>query len=330
MTARTSVERKHFIVVGRAGMDLYPEPTGTKIAVASQFSAQLGGSAANIAVGLSRLGAGAALLTALSDDPVGRYCRNQLNVHGVDGSLVQTSGPDTRSSLALSESRIEDHETLIYRNGAADFDLAPEHIANVDLSGVSAMVITGTALARAPSRDAVFALIGKAKEAGTDIVLDLDYRPYSWINAAQASETYLAAARQCTIVVGNDLEFAVLWGAKTPTPGHARQLAVEGVGLCIYKMGQAGAITFQGAREIRTGVFPVHALKPVGAGDAFLAAFLAAHYARIPLANCLAQGSAAAALVVTRKGCSQAMPRPEELAEFMNSHSMTQVANEKV
>lgn len=330
MTARTSAERNHFIVVGRAGIDLYPEPVGTKIADATQFTAQLGGSAANIAVGLSRLGARSALLTALSDDPVGCFCRNQLKAHRVNGTLVQSSGAETRSSLALSESRIEDHETLIYRNGAADFDLAPEHVTDIDLTGIAAVVITGTALARAPSRDAVFALIAKTKDTGTDIVLDLDYRPYSWASAAEVSETYLKAARQSTIVVGNDAEFAVLWGDEIPSPNHARRLAHEGVALCIYKMGQAGAISFQGTREITTGVFPVQALKPVGAGDAFFASFLAAHYAAMPLHDCLMRGSAAAALVVTRKGCSEAMPVPEEITEFMRNHSMTHAAVEKV
>ncbi len=322
MSSSTLSARKRFIVVGRAGMDLYPEPAGTKIADATQFSAQLGGSAANIAAGLSRLGADVALLTALSDDPVGRFCLKQLAVHGIDSSLVQASGAETRSSLALSESRIEDHETLIYRNGAADFDLDASSIQALDLAGITAVVITGTALAREPSRTAVFLLIEKAREAGIDVVLDVDYRPYSWASVEEASSICSEAARNSTILVGNEEEFAVLAGGTELSAEHGRSLAKAGVEICIYKMGGEGAISFQGGREIRTGVFPVEALKPVGAGDAFLASFLSSHYDGEPLTDCVTKGSAAAALVVTRKGCSDAMPTADELSEFMSTRTM--------
>src|SRR5271167_2176947 len=50
------------IVVGRAGMDLYPLPDGTQTESAEQFAAEIGGSAGNIAVALSRQGHRAALL----------------------------------------------------------------------------------------------------------------------------------------------------------------------------------------------------------------------------------------------------------------------------
>lgn len=323
MTAEIRISQSRFIVVGRAGMDLYPEPAGTKIADAVNFSAMLGGSAANIAAGLSRLGCRASLMTALSDDPVGRFCANRMTALGIGQELVARSGPGLRTSLALSETRLEDHETLIYRNGAADFDL-PLHLAeSMDLAGVQALVVTGTALAREPSRSVVIKAMERARDAGVDAVLDLDYRPYSWSSIEEASAVYRSTARMCQIVVGNDLEFAVMYGEAQPNPDLARTLLREGVGLCIYKMGQDGAFSFDGRQELRTGIYPVTALKPVGAGDAFMASFLAAHYCGADLHDSIARGSAAAAIVVSRKGCADAMPALEDVTGFMAQQTMT-------
>ena len=67
-----------FVVIGRAGMDLYADPPGTALEDAGRFDAALGGSAGNIAVGLVKLECEAALVSCLSDDAVGRWCLAQL------------------------------------------------------------------------------------------------------------------------------------------------------------------------------------------------------------------------------------------------------------
>jgi hypothetical protein len=69
-------------VVGRAGMDLYPIPVGSKIKMAHQFQADLGGSAGNIAVALARRGVPVQLLSAESADPAGDFVRAQLHAYG--------------------------------------------------------------------------------------------------------------------------------------------------------------------------------------------------------------------------------------------------------
>jgi len=93
------------IVVGRAGMDLYPLPEGTKIASARRFEADIGGSAGNIAVALARLGVRTLLVGPLSADPVGRFVRAALGNYGVDTSRCPEIPGDYRTSLALAETR---------------------------------------------------------------------------------------------------------------------------------------------------------------------------------------------------------------------------------
>jgi 5-dehydro-2-deoxygluconokinase len=87
----------------------------------------------------------------------------------------------------------------------------------------------------------------------------------------------------------------------------------------IYKMGAEGAITLTPKREFETPIFPVAALKPTGAGDAFMGGVLAGLAQGQALAAAVRQGAAAAAIVVTRVGCAPAMPTLVELADFMKA-----------
>jgi 5-dehydro-2-deoxygluconokinase len=87
--------------------------------------------------------------------------------------------------------------------------------------------------------------------------------------------------------------------------------------IVIFKRGSRGSVTFCADRVHRVGIFPVAALKPAGAGDAFLGGVLAGLAERRPLDECIRRGSAAAAIVVARVGCAPAMPSGDELDAFL-------------
>jgi 5-dehydro-2-deoxygluconokinase len=133
-TVTAGIARNNFVVLGRAGMDLFAHPPGVKSEDAELFHAGLGGSSANIAAGLCKFGAQASLVTSVSDDAVGRFCLNQLAAYGVDTRYVRSVGGEYRNSLAVYESCIEDFQNVIYRNGAADFQVTVDHMEAVDLA----------------------------------------------------------------------------------------------------------------------------------------------------------------------------------------------------
>ena len=278
-----------FVVIGRAGMDLYADPPGTPLERATRFEAALGGSAANIAAGLCKLGCEAALVTCLSEDAVGRWCLGQLAAYGVDSRHVRAVAGEARSSLAVVDTNGAATQAVIYRNGAADFALDMADVEGVPWRGWSALVVTGTALAVEPSRGATLAAMGQAREAGLPVVIDLDHRPYSW--GTDAAEVLGRAADLAHMVVGNDVEFDVLAGGGNGLD-TARAL-VAGDRVAIYKMGAEGAITLTPEGETRTGIFRTEALKPTGAGDSFLAGLLAALAHGRDLAEAVTRGSAA-------------------------------------
>ncbi len=314
------IKRNNFLVIGRAGMDFCPDPPGTRTEDATHFVAGLGGSSANIAAGLVKLGGQAALVTSVSDDAIGRYCVNQLSHYGVDTSHVRAVGGEFRNSLAVYESRVQDHQTVIYRNGAADFQMTPEDVEAIDYSIYGALITAGTVFAAEPSRMAAFRAFELARAAGLPILFDIDYRPYSWPSPQVAAQVLSRAGALSDMIVGNDEEFGFMAGDPTKGLDKARALAAGGAGIVVYKMGEHGAITLTKGEEIRTGIYPVTALKPTGAGDSFMAGLLAALAAGHDLRASVLRGSACAAIVVATPGCAPAMPFPKDLEAFLATH----------
>jgi 5-dehydro-2-deoxygluconokinase len=311
------------IVVGRAGMDLYPLPDGTKTESAEQFAAEIGGSAGNIAVALSRQGYSAALLSAFSDDSVGRFVRSHLARYAVDTSRCRSVSGSVRTSLAICETRPADSETVFYRNGAADLQLRADDFDSSFIASAAVLIVTGTALAAEPSRTAAIQALDMARAAGTFSILDIDHRPVSWRSTTEAKEIYAHAAGRCDAVIGNDDEFAIIAGSASGAVEAAIGFVKNGCHFAIFKQGSAGSITVTRDRMFRTGVFAVAVKKPFGAGDAFLGNLVAALLRGMAVEPAVERASAAAAYVVSRRGCAFAMPTAAELDLFVKNHAMT-------
>jgi len=76
------------VVLGRAGVDLYPTEARVPLAEQDRFERFLGGTGANIAVGAARAGLRAALVTGVGDDGHGEFVRRRLAAEGVDVGFV--------------------------------------------------------------------------------------------------------------------------------------------------------------------------------------------------------------------------------------------------
>lgn len=314
-----------FLILGRAGMDFCPDPPGTKTKDGTVFTAALGGSSANIGVAICKLGGKASLVTCVSDDAVGYFCLQQLDNYGINRDFVRVVGGEYRTSLAVYESRIEDHQTVIYRNLAADFQMDLEDVAKPDYSLYSGLITTGTIFAAEPSRSAGIDGLMRAQNAGIPIIFDIDYRPYSWTSVELASDVLTKAAMASDIIIGNDVEFDFMAGGTGKGLALARELGQSSDKIIVYKMGELGSITITGGKEFSRGIFHVEALKPTGAGDSFMGAFIATLAAGKPLEEAVERGSANAAIVVSNVGCSSAMPDNERLDYFIEKHpGMTQ------
>ena len=101
----------------------------------------------------------------------------------------------------------------------------------------------------------------------------------------------------------------------------ARALAADTANIVVYKMGEKGAVTFAEGDKIRTGIYPVDALKPTGAGDSFMAGLMASLGDGMALREAVLRGSACASITVSRPGCAAAMPDTAELDAFLKTNN---------
>jgi 5-dehydro-2-deoxygluconokinase len=206
-------------------------------------------------------------------------------------------------------------QSVLYRNGAADFQLTAADVAAVDFAGVGALVVTGTALASEPSRGAAELAMSAARKAGALVVFDVDYRAYSWGSEGEAALVCLAAARAADVVVGNDDEFDLI--AADCGLALAEELGKAGL-FSVYKRGAEGCTTFTPDVRFDTGIFKVKALKPMGAGDGFMGGLLAGLAHGLTLPDAVRRGAATAAMIVAGVGCAPASPDRAALEHFMD------------
>ena len=317
----SKIQKNNFLLIGRAGVDIYPDPPGTKTENANKYVTHLGGSSANMGVQLTKYGGSCSLLTRVSNDALGKFAVNQLNSYGVKSDLVKLEDNESRISFAIVESTIVDHQSIIYRHKAADLFLNKNDIENSNLQNYECILITGTSLAAEPSRSAVLYALKLAKEKKIPVIMDIDYRPYTWESEDKAKEIYNLAGDYCSGIIGNDDEFAILSGSYDDGLSYGKKIS-RNCNLVIYKMGEKGSITFANNEEIQRGIFPVKPLKPTGAGDAFMGSLFGAILKKYALQKAIEIGSAAAAIVVTKVGCAPAMPDLDEVLDFMKNNNI--------
>src|SRR5919198_5672170 len=157
------------ITMGRVGVDLYPEQVGVRLPDVRTFAKSLGGTATNVAVAASRLGARAAVVTKVGDDPFGAYVRQALEGFGVDTRYVSTH-PTLRTPVVFCEIfPPDDFPLLFYREPKApDMTLAVDEL---DLDAIAAARVfwtTGTGLSDEPSRSATLAALS-ARSGGITV-----------------------------------------------------------------------------------------------------------------------------------------------------------------
>ena len=309
---------KKVLVIGRAGMDIYPEPPGTKIDEVQNFSTHLGGSAANTCVALSKLNVASDLVTCISDDAIGNYIFKKLDDFNIGNKFCRRIDKKFQTQMAVVETILENNQSILYRNNSCDLQLEQNDIERINFEDYSSVFISGVTLSSNPSRDAVFLAIEKAAALKLPLIIDLDYRPYNWESDEKKSEVYKKVMNQMDIIIGNDLEFNI---ADNSNGGLklAQTLIQKKPSIIIYKMGEKGSKVYTKDSEQDFGIYSVQAIKPTGAGDAFNGGFVSSLCQGFSLEDAVKRGSANAAIVVTKVGCSSAMPNIEELNQFIKN-----------
>ncbi len=298
------------ITMGRVGVDLYPEQIGVSLADVRTFAKSLGGSPTNVAVAAARLGARAAVITKVGDDPFGPYVRRALRGFGVDDRWVGTH-PRLRTPVVFCEVHPpDDFPLLFYREPTApDMTIAVDELDLEAIRRARIFWTTGTGLSAQPSRDATLAALEVRDDAGEAAITihDLDHRPMFWSDESEPGRLAREALRHATVAVGNRDEVAVAVGSHDPHEASAALLDL-GVRIAIVKQGPAGVLVRTPDTLAEIPPVPVEVVNGLGAGDAFGGALVHGLLEGWDIERTVRLANAAGAFVAGRLACADAMP----------------------
>jgi 5-dehydro-2-deoxygluconokinase len=333
------------ICAGRADADIYAEQIGSPLEDVSSFRLYLGGSAANIAVGASRMGIRTAMLTGVGADAFGAFVCKTLESEHVDVSLVKQDKERLTALVALAIREQDDFPRIFYYADSADMGIGLEDIDWTAVERAKNILLTGTYLARPRLREMSVQLARFARDHDIRVILDVDFRPVLWglvphgegnVMAGKSDEFASAVqsvAPLCDLIVGTEEELKVAAGAQTIDQATATLQGMTSATL-VLKRGHRGCsiypATTSGDRErVDVAGYPVEVVNSVGAGDGFMSGFLAGWLHDRPLAECAALGNACGALVVSRHGCTPAMPTRAEVEYFqLNATRLRQASRD--
>lgn len=314
------------IAIGRACIDLNAVEYNRSMEETMTFKKYVGGSPANIAIGTSKLGLKAGFIGKLADDQHGRFIEQYMRGVGVDTSNMVVDQEGHKTGLAFTEIKSpEECSILMYRDEVADLYLKPSEVDEGYIKQAKVLLVSGTALAKSPSREAVLKAIHLAKKNDVKVVFELDYRGYTWTSSVETSVYYSLVAEQSDVVVGTRDEFDVMEnvaeGNNEATVNHLFKYCPE---LVVIKHGVEGSYAYSKSGETFRGhAYLTKVLKTFGAGDSYASAFLYALITGKDIETALKYGSASAAIVVSKHSSSEAMPTVTEIEQLIAERSET-------
>lgn len=324
------------VTLGEALIDLVAyDRSGTGLAHAERFQRAAGGAPANVAVGAARLGVRSGLIGKVGADPFGDYLVDTLHGSGVDVTQLQRDAKAPTALALVSLAPDGERDFVFYHHGAADTRLRMDEIDEEYLRAAQLLHVGSISLIHEPARSATVRAVTLAEQHGLLRSFDPNLRLSLWPSEATARAAVLALVPRMNIIKVNAEELEFLTGGRHEAA--ARELLIGAVELVLVTDGARGVRYFGHASAGHVASPAVAAVDTTGAGDAFVAALLAALCERPELLSrqsatgtarqleltsrleaALARANAYAALTTTRHGAIPALPSSADLDAFLS------------
>jgi 2-dehydro-3-deoxygluconokinase len=302
------------VTLGEALIALQPEPSGS-LRDTDLLRRHVGGAELNVAVGLARLNHRAAWTGWVGDDEFGRIVLDVLRKEAVDVSRARVV-PGAWTGVYFREIRPRDRLRVhYYRSGSAACRMDPSAL-DVDFH-VSGGILHLTGITAALSDTAarvVTELAGEARRRGVTVSFDANLR-WRMLGQRDPARLLSEALDQADVIFLSDEEADALIGGHEVRDAQ-RFLERKGEGqLVVHAASHAFAVDGAGVNEL--AVERATVVDPVGAGDAFVAGFLAGRLRGLPSQDCLRMANGAGACAVSTRGDAESMPREEDLQALL-------------
>lgn len=278
----------------------------------STLSMGMGGSETNFAIALRRLGTSVTWVGRVGVDSLGDHILRELAAEQIATAAVRD--PAAPTGLMIKERRtLQTQKVWYYRAGSAGSRLSPQDLPEDAIRRARLLHITGiTPGLSASAADAVDRAIDCAREAGTLVAFDLNYRAALWTPDA-AGEAFRKLAARADLVFAGDDEAALAVGRADNPSELARRLAELGPEQVIIKLGAEGAVALVDGVEYVQPAIRVEAVDTVGAGDGFVAGYVSDLLAGADVQQRLRTAAQVGAFACLVPGDWEGMPRRSEL-----------------
>ena len=206
MSTNTSSRTYDSLHMGRSSIDLYSNDVGAPFEEINSFAAYVGGSPTNISVGARRLGLKSALLTGFGVDPVGDFIKHFLNKEGVVTDFCVDKPGHRTSAVVLGIEPPDKFPLVYYRDNCADIELTIDDVLAAPVADAKVLQFAGTNFCKEPSRSATMFAAEYAQQAGTEVVLDIDFRPDQWHDPRAFGVVIRSVMPLVDIVIGTEDE----------------------------------------------------------------------------------------------------------------------------
>ncbi|MEV8112352.1 sugar kinase [Pseudarthrobacter oxydans] len=285
------------------------------------FNLGIGGAESNVAIALTRLGARAAWVGRLGADSLGDVILHELRGEGV---LVHASrDSEAPTGLMIKERRTAATQRVWYhRRDSAGSRLEIEDLPTSLLAETRVLHVTGITPALSSTAHATIErAIDCVRESGGAVSLDVNYRSGLW-EPEEASAALLPITANCDIIFAGSEEAQMLTG-EMDAHTQAQSLAALGPSQVLIKLGAAGCAGLIDGKWFTQAAIPITPVDTVGAGDAFVAGYLAELLAGLHVEQRLETAVRCGAYACLAAGDWEGLPRRSELALIGSSEAVT-------
>jgi fructokinase len=297
------------------------------------FEKRPGGSPFNIAVGLARLGQKTGFLVKLGTDEFGLELKEFLLNEGLHPRyLLVGEGQTTTLAMAAIDAAGKP-EFRFYRDHAADVSLTweelPPELRDPGAPLEAVLYHFGSvSLGEPPASETYIRLFETMEKRGAVTVLDPNIRPLYLKDKPGFRPRLLEWISKVDVLKLSDDDLTWITGESVVEQG-LEKLPFNKKGLVIVTEGAKGARALWHGQELSVAGFRVEVAETTGCGDAFMAGVMdrlvpfaddrLARLDRAQLEEILRFANACAAIVATRRGAANSMPRLKEVEEFLEA-----------
>ena len=277
-------DRIDVLCVGETLIDFISVEQTDWLRNASTFRRYLGGSPANIAVNVSKLGGSSAVLSKTGIGAFGKFIKSELQRHGVSTDYL-VMDHRTRTTVAFVSSTSGKPDFEIARSG--DYLLKPEEILEDSVRRAHVVHASTFALSREPCRSAVRKVLRVAHENGQKVSLDPNYSQSIWPHHKEAIQVIKEMYQYIDITKPSLDDARRIFGRERDPEQYIEMFHEMGAGTVILTMGADGFMVSEDGRLVcHLPSRPVEVADATGAGDSFWAGFLVALLDGEPLERC--------------------------------------------